>query len=355
MLDRRPVRPPGEFGRSHVADRGGQQLDTPRPLEARGADGRDEAGDVEVPVPGQSPVTHRTARAGLGTSRAVTHLGGDHGAGREPADRGRADAEVDDVPQIEGEAAVGGAGALHHRPGGLEAARRRVAVHELVGDGRPVLGGLSAEFGEPLGQQPDGHPSPGEVADLHVPGTEHPGGIQERPAALVGAPALIGAGVEEPVPQELELDVRPSRRRRGSCAVHAGRAPRECGAGRHATARGRGSRHSPPPLPGPPRRTDSTRARYATPPGRRGSSTRRAGRPRRRAREPTRSRARPVRRPPVTLTARPPRPRPPPADRYDPGAAGSGRTTSCPRRPPRTPAPGSTRGASARSWRRLPP
>src|SRR5262249_23192666 len=92
VLDRRPVRPPGELVRSHVADRGGQQLDPPRPPKARGADGRDEAADIEVPVPGQSPVTKRSPRAGLATSLAVPHPGGDHGAGRESADRRSTDA-----------------------------------------------------------------------------------------------------------------------------------------------------------------------------------------------------------------------------------------------------------------------
>ena len=84
----------------------------------------------------------------------------------------------------------------------------RVERHDLVGDRRRVvLGRVGAQLGEALGHLLERRRRRGDVADLDVVGLEDGGGVEEQAALPVGRGAALVAGVDEPVHEELELEV----------------------------------------------------------------------------------------------------------------------------------------------------
>ena len=71
-----------------------------------------------------------------------------------------------------------------------------------------VPSSVGAELAEALGELREGSPAVREdVADLDVVGVEHARGLEEQLARLVGGATALVVRVEEPVHQELELEV----------------------------------------------------------------------------------------------------------------------------------------------------
>jgi hypothetical protein len=122
------------------------------------------------------------------------------------------DPELGHVAGVDREATVRRARPLDDRKRSVEAAHVDVERHELVDDQRRVvLAGVGAQLGEALGHLLERARRTGDVADLDVVGVELAGGLEEQPPLHVGGlPALV-VRVEEPVHQELELEVLEAR------------------------------------------------------------------------------------------------------------------------------------------------
>ncbi len=83
-----------------------------------------------------------------------------------------------------------------------------VVGHELVGDRRVrVAGRVGAELAVALDDLRELAVRAHDVAHLDVVGGEGGGGLEQKRSALVGRLAALVARVEEPVAEELELDV----------------------------------------------------------------------------------------------------------------------------------------------------
>ena len=101
-----------------------------------------------------------------------------------------------------------GARAADDLENGVDAVHVHVEGHELVDDLRVgVLRRVRAELAEALGEPRDLGRDAGDVADLDVVSIELAGGAEEQLLDLVGGPAALVVLVEEPVHQELQLEV----------------------------------------------------------------------------------------------------------------------------------------------------
>ena len=112
------------------------------------------------------------------------------------------------MPRVDREAAVRRAGALHERERRVEILDVDVGRHELVDHLRVVvLGRVGAELGEGLGQPRQLARRAGDVPDLDVVRAERGGGVVEEALGRLGGAAALVVRIEEPLPDELELEV----------------------------------------------------------------------------------------------------------------------------------------------------
>ena len=116
--------------------------------------------------------------------------------------------QLPEVPSIEGEPAIRGVRALDDRERLLDVVHVDVVGHELVGDRRVrVVGGVGAELPEALHDLPEPALGSHDVADLDVMRGKRRGGLEQQRPPLVGRPAALVVRVEEPVAEELQLEV----------------------------------------------------------------------------------------------------------------------------------------------------
>src|SRR3954453_16676378 len=206
---RRLVGPPEDLLHREVAQLLGEHLDAPRAPIAVLAARLDVGRHVELALAGQAAVVDRLVDE-------VVHVLAPPGAQLDPAQvlerdasevAGR-DAQLPHVPGVDRDAAVRRARALDDLQRRVEAVDVDVERHELVDDlRRVVLGRVDAELGEALGHLLERALDAGDVADLDVVRVEGRGGLEEEaPLRVRGLSALV-ARVEEPIHEELELQV----------------------------------------------------------------------------------------------------------------------------------------------------
>src|SRR3954451_16410750 len=206
---RRLVGPAEDLVDREVAQLLGEHLDAPRPRVAVLATGLDVGGDVELPLARQPAVVDRLVDEVVHVlAPAVAELDPAEVLGRDAPELLRRDPELAHVPGVDRDAAVRRARALDDVERRVERVDVDVERHELVDDHGPVLvGRVGAKLGEALGDLLERARRPGDVADLDVVGLEDGGGVEEQAALRVGDAAALVVGVEEPVHEELELEV----------------------------------------------------------------------------------------------------------------------------------------------------
>ncbi len=112
------------------------------------------------------------------------------------------------MPRVESEPSVPRAGALDERERRVEIVDVDVGRHELVDQLRVMLlGRVGAELGEGLGQTRQLARRAWDVPDLDVVRAERRGGIEQEALGGLGGAAALVVRVEEPLPDELELEV----------------------------------------------------------------------------------------------------------------------------------------------------
>ena len=112
------------------------------------------------------------------------------------------------MPRVDREPAVRSIRPLDHRERRVDGVHHDVVRHELVDDLRVgVLRGVGAELGVRLHDPRQHAGRAGEIADLDVVGRQHLRRLEQQRARQVGGAAALVARFEEPVPQELELEV----------------------------------------------------------------------------------------------------------------------------------------------------
>ena len=186
-----------------------QNLDTPRAGVAGFAHRGDVLADRELAFSGQLAVVDRLVD---GVVHVLPLPVGELDPAEVPrgcgAERVRADPELRHVPGVDREAAVGGVRSLDESQRGVEVVDVHVGRHELVDDaGVVMLGGVGAQLGEPLDQRVQVAGHAGDVPDLDVVCRERRGRLPEPRPQLVGGSAALVVRVEEPVGEELELEV----------------------------------------------------------------------------------------------------------------------------------------------------
>src|SRR3954447_4350671 len=206
---RRLVGPPEDLVDREVAQLLGEHLDAPRSRVAVLATRLDVGGDVELALARQAAVVDRLVDEVVHVlAPAVAELDPAQVLGRDAPELVRRDPELAHVPGVDRDAAVRRAGALDDVERRVERVDVHVERHELVDDRGPVLvGRVGAELGEALGHLLERARRPGDVADLDVVRLEDGGGVEEQAALLVGGLAALVVRVEEPVHEELELEV----------------------------------------------------------------------------------------------------------------------------------------------------
>src|SRR4051794_2067293 len=206
---RRLVGPPEDLLHREVAQLLGEHLDAPRAPIAVLAARLDVGRHVELPLAGQAAVVDRLVDEVVHVlAPPVAQLDPAQVLRRDALEVVRRDPELRHVPRVDRDAAVRRAGPLDDVERGVEAVHVDVERHQLVDDlRRVVVGCVGAELGEALGHLLERALRTGDVADLDVMRVERGGGIEEQAPVRVGRGAAFVAGVEEPVHEELELEV----------------------------------------------------------------------------------------------------------------------------------------------------
>src|SRR3954452_555856 len=206
---RRLVVPPEDLLHREVAQLLGEHLDAPRAPIAVLAARLDVGRHVELPLAGQAAEVDRLVDEVVHVlAPPVAQLDPAQVLRRDALEVVRRDPELRRVPRVDRNAAVRRAGPLDDVERGVEAVHVDVERHQLVDDlRRVVVGCVGAELGEALGHLLERALRTGDVADLDVMRVERGGGIEEQAPVRVGRGAAFVAGVEEPVHEELELEV----------------------------------------------------------------------------------------------------------------------------------------------------
>src|SRR3954451_7009583 len=206
---RRLVGPPEDLLHREVAQLLGEHLDAPRAPIAVLAGRLDVGRHVELPLAGQAAVVDRLVEEVVHVlAPPVAQLDPAQVLRRDALEVVRRDPELRHVPRVDRNAAVRRAGPLDDVERGVEAVHVDVERHQLVDELRRVgVGCVGAELGEALGHLLARALRTGGGAGLDVMRVERGGGIEEQAPVRVGRGAAFVAGVEEPVHEELELEV----------------------------------------------------------------------------------------------------------------------------------------------------
>src|SRR3954469_5872957 len=206
---RRLVGPPEDLVDREVAQLLGEHLDAPRSRVAVLATRLDVGDDVELALAREATVVDRLVDEVVHVlAPAVAELDPAQVLGRDAPELVRRDPELAHVPGVDRAAAVRRAGALDDVERRVERVDVHVERHELVDDrGLVLVGRVGAELGEALGHLLERTRRAGDVAHLDVVRLEDGGGVEEQaPLGIRGLAALV-VRVEEPVHEELELEV----------------------------------------------------------------------------------------------------------------------------------------------------
>ena len=192
-----------------VAQLLGEHLDAPRPGVAVVAARLDVAAMSNSPSPGSSRwLTISSIGSSMSSKRpSLSSTHDRYSSGMRRSSSG-AIPSLRHVPGVDREAAVRGACAADDLEHGVELLTFDVERHELVDDLRVgVLRRVGAQLAEALRELRELGRRAGDVADLDVVRAELGGRLEEQPRGLVGGLAALVVRVEEPVHQELELEV----------------------------------------------------------------------------------------------------------------------------------------------------
>jgi hypothetical protein len=186
-----------------------EDLDAPGAVVAELAQHGDVAGDRELAFAGQlAAVDHLVEPVLRVLVRAVRELDPGHEPRRDATEVVGLEPELPEVPRVEGETAIRRVRPLDDLERGVDVRHLDVVRHELVDDLRVrVPGSVLAELAEPLDDPFEVALGAGDVADLDVVGGQLGGSPEQERAPLVGGlPALV-TWIEEPVPEEFELEL----------------------------------------------------------------------------------------------------------------------------------------------------
>src|SRR3954453_17187315 len=210
---RRLVRPPEDLLHREVAQLVGEDLHAPRPRVAVLAARLHVRRDVELALARQPAMVDGLVDEVVHVlAPTVAQLDPAQVLGRDALELLGVDPELRHVPRVDRDTAVRRARALDDRTRSVEAMDVHVKGHQLVDDRRRVvIGRLRAQLGETLGDLLERRRGAGDVADLDVVRIELRGSVEQQPPLLVRCRTPLVVGVEEPVHEELELEMLEAR------------------------------------------------------------------------------------------------------------------------------------------------